>query len=436
LASRLSIADRAERLVYRVGGLPAAFSALRRRKSRRGVDQPLEAAFAKRYWHPADAAEWLELVAGIILSPVAVLGSSLWYTARNGPTIKRRAGKGLGRQFAEQLQLYVSSGALAPWYYLFSLDEDGSTDRARSFLQRFETKTSLFPLLKQRKGSPLNDKARFAEHCAKHGIRCVPVIANLDGTSRPAELPDTDLFVKPSRGRGGRGAERWDRVAPHIYRGPAGERLSAAELLDRLVRRSRQVPLVVQPRLTPHPEVARLTSGALPTARIVTCLNEQGQPEVMISVFRMSIGSNRTVDNMHAGGIAAAPDIPTGRLSRASDLGMNARLGWFTAHPDTGEQIEGRVLPFWQEAKQLAIKAHRAFSDRTVVGWDIAILEDGPILVEGNGNPDMDIIQRFMRVGLKRHRFGELIAWHLRQRLAGSADAFPASESAPTSAKR
>ena len=432
MPSKLSAAERAERLVYRVGGLPVAISALGRAKGGTDSDQILGAAFTERYWHPADVAEWLELIGGMILSPVAVLGSSLWYTARNGPAIKRRTGKGLARQYAEQLKLYVAVGALAPWYYLFSLDEDSSSDRARSFLQRFETKTALFPLLKQRKGSPLNDKARFAEYCTKHGIRCVPVLANLDGKSRPADLPDADLFVKPSKGRGGRGAERWDRVGPSLYEGPEGVRLSTAGLLDRLVRHSRRTPLVVQPRLSPHADVARLTSGALPTARIVTCLDEQGDPEVMISVFRMSIGSNRTVDNMHAGGIAAAPDISTGRLSRASDLGMDSRLGWFTVHPDTGERIEGRVLPCWEQAKQLALNAHRAFPDRTVVGWDIAILEDGPILVEGNGNPDMDIIQRFMRVGLKRHRFGELIAWHIRQRLAKADESFRAAESPST----
>jgi len=168
----------------------------------------------------------------------------------------------------------------------------------------------------------------------------------------------------------------------------------------------------------------------------VTCLNEHGEPEPVIALFRMSIGSNNTVDNMHAGGIAAQPDIKSGRLSRASDLGMDARIGWHSVHPDTGEQIEGRVLPYWEEAKRLAAEAHRAFADRVVVGWDIAILEDGPILVEGNGNPDMDIIQRFMRVGLRRHRFGELIAHHLRQRLHFDDPAFHTPESASTSAAR
>jgi hypothetical protein len=138
----------------------------------------------------------------------------------------------------------------------------------------------------------------------------------------------------------------------------------------------------------------------------------------MVSVFRMSIGKNRTVDNMHAGGIAAAPDMETGSLSRSSDLGSNARLGWLSDHPDTGERIEGRILPYWKEAKELAARAHRAFSDRVVIGWDIAILEDGPILIEGNGNPDMDIIQRFMRFGIRRHRLGELISHHLKERSA------------------
>jgi len=80
-------------------------------------------------------------------------------------------------------------------------------------------------------------------------------------------------------------------------------------------------------------------------------------------------------------------------------------------------------------ALELAARAHRIFPDYALIGWDIAILEDGPILIEGNGNPDMDIIQRFMRVGLRRHRFGELLAFHLRNR----SNAFRAPQSASTS---
>lgn len=418
MAHRLSIAEHCERLVYRMAGLPVALSAAW--LVSRGIDlndpAAMDAVFADQYWHPQDLSEWAELVAALIAWPIGLVGGALWYTARNGKIIRRRTGKGIATQLREQLRLYFSAGVLAPWYYLFSLDEDPSAAHARTFFHRFETKPVLFMLLKRRKGSPLNDKARFAEYCGRHRLPCVKTLLRFDRKRTSVRLPDRDLFVKPQRGRGGRGAERWDRIARGLYSGPAAERLDSGELLARLVRRSRRQPLIVQPRLEPHAALADLTAGALPTVRIVTCLDEYGRPEVMVAVFRMSIGANRTVDNMHAGGIAAAVETATGQLGCASDLGMDASLGWFSAHPDTGEPIEGRVLPFWDGAKRLAIEAHRAFADRTVIGWDIAILEDGPILVEGNGNPDLDIIQRFMRVGLRGQRFGHLIAYHLLRR--------------------
>jgi hypothetical protein len=191
-------------------------------------------------------------------------------------------------------------------------------------------------------------------------------------------------------------------------------------LLEHL--RSKHRPLIVQKRVRPHPMLQPLTSGAVPTVRALTCLNEQGGPELVAAVFRMSIGANRTVDNIHAGGLACAVSLDRGELGRASDLGSDARLGWHSRHPTTGAQIEGTRLPCWNEAKALALKAHSAFADRVMIGWDIAIAEDGPIIIEGNRGPDMDLMQRFMEVGFcEHHRFGELIAHHLRMRGYGKA---------------
>jgi hypothetical protein len=404
------VADSAERLVYRVAGLPVAVRVLFGK-----TDDPLRSAFARRYWHPQGAGEWLELVGGIAISPLAIPLASLWYTARNGGVTRQRYGKGLPAQLKEQFRLYLSAGMLPPWYYIFSLHDDGSA-RAQSYINRFETKTTYFRLLKQRKGSPLNDKGRFAQYCAEHDIRAVETLMLLDGGHPGRPLPDRDLFVKPTRGRGGRGAERWDRVAPGTFAGPDDEQLSGDELLGRLVERSKHQPLIIQPRMRPHPDLAVLTAGALPTVRVLTCLNEKGEPEVMTAMLRMSFGKNRTVDNLHAGGIGALVDVGSGKLSKASNLGADARLGWFSNHPDTDAPIEGHAVPCWNEVKARAIKAHRHFSDRVVIGWDIAILEDGPIFIEGNGNPDLDILQRYMRIGLREHRLAELLAFHLKKR--------------------
>jgi hypothetical protein len=410
----MPLADSAERLVYRAAGLPVALGVLLGTYGT-SDDDPLRSAFARRYWHPQSASEWTELIAGVVLWPFGLLLASAWFTWRNGPVIRQRYGKGLAAQLAEQIKFYFSAGVLAPWYYIFSL-HDGGEKRAGTFIQRFETKTCYFRVLKPRKGTPLNDKCRFAEYCAEHGIRTVETLVNLDGQDSSQPLPDRDLFIKPTTGRGGRGAERWDNIGPSTFSGPAGEQLTGDQLLARLVDRSRGRSLIVQPRMAPHHDLAGITAGALPTTRILTCLDERGEPEVMAAMIRMSFGKNRTVDNLHAGGIGALIDVASGALSKASNLGSDARVGWFSHHPDTGEPIEGRIVPLWEEAKAAAVHAHRHFGDRAVVGWDIAILESGPIFIEGNGNPDLDILQRFMRIGFREHRLAELLAFHLRER--------------------
>jgi hypothetical protein len=49
-------------------------------------------------------------------------------------------------------------------------------------------------------------------------------------------------------------------------------------------------------------------------------------------------------------------------------------------------------------------------------GWDIAVLEDGPCVIEGNRGPDIDIHQRTCRGPIGNGRFGELLAFNLESR--------------------
>jgi glutathione synthase/RimK-type ligase-like ATP-grasp enzyme len=84
-------------------------------------------------------------------------------------------------------------------------------------------------------------------------------------------------------------------------------------------------------------------------------------------------------------------------------------------HPNTGAAIVGRQLPQWEEIKALAVQAHRAFDDRVIVGWDIGVTDQGPLVVEGNSSPDLDIVQRFGEPACAG-RLGELLAWHLIER--------------------
>ena len=157
-------------------------------------------------------------------------------------------------------------------------------------------------------------------------------------------------------------------------------RLDEAGLLAHLADHSWAGGLVLQPRMVNHPELADINLGALSTLRMVTALDEQEKPELIGAVLRMPSRADSAVDNFHAGGIAAPVDVSTGRLGAASDMGLKPSTRWHEAHPVTGGRIEGRILPYWTEAKTLVTEAHARLGDRVVIGWDVAVLADGPAL--------------------------------------------------------
>jgi len=266
--------------------------------------------------------------------------------------------------------------------------------------------------------SPLDDKEAFARFCAKRQLRTLPVLFSVHGDEvrrmAGAEYAfKADLFFKPVCGRGGKGAERWDYAGNELYRNAQGRVLPVPELIDRLRELSRFQPYLVQETAKNHRALRDLSNDALSTVRILTALDEEERPEIIGAVLKMAVGQNVTTDNVHAGAIAAPVDIKHGRLGQATYSGFDPRKGWIDRHPESGAVIAGRTLPMWRELCDLALKAHSAFGDWMIVGWDIAFLEDGPALVEGNCGADIDLVQRPLRTAFGSSRLGELMAFHL-----------------------
>lgn len=380
-------------------------------------------AYAAEFWRPKYFKEVIAVAVTPFLWPFGVLIAAIWFTYRNGAIVAARTGRSIVGQFSDQLRIAVTAGLLPAWYYVFELYRPGRLGLARSYLTRGQTKKGVYRLFARVRASssPLSDKGQFAQYCAERQIPTMRVLLSavggqLHGPVRaPDALPEIDLFVKPARSCGGRGAERWDYLGDRHYRSVGDETLSAAQLLERIRSMSPDRPYLIQERARNHPAIADLSNGALNTVRMISCLDEQDRPEAMGAVLRLAVGRNTTVDNVHAGGLHAAIDLNSGALSRATDIGLDARMGWIDRHPDTGAPILGRVLPFWTDVLALVRRAHAAFGDWLVVGWDVAILADGPRLVEGNCRPDVDLIQRPLGVPFGNGRFGELLAFHLRR---------------------
>jgi hypothetical protein len=145
--------------------------------------------------------------------------------------------------------------------------------------------------------------------------------------------------------------------------------------------------------------------------RVVTILDEAGRPEAVSATFRFASVPEAAVDNMKAGGLIAAVDLATGALGPACK-GYGGED--HAVHPATGAAIVGRVLPDWAAVTALARRAHAAaFADYVLIGWDIAMAPEGPLLIEGNGKPGVLMPQRAARRGLGEGRYGALLAHHL-----------------------
>lgn len=352
------------------------------------------------------------------------IGASLYMTHKLSARIQHQTGKSALRQFIEQMHLMWQFGLAPKAYYQFELFDPALAPYAAHYLQRTETKIAAYKVMRRLSGSRsnLSDKLEFHNRCCAFGLPVAPVIFAATAGSPDQQfidlkqLPAFDLFIKPRKARGGRGAMKLV-YTEGIFTAADGQYLSPTTLMQMIIQQSTKTDLLVQKTLSNHPDLADLNCGVLSTIRIVTCRNEAGGYELTNAAFRMSRIPGSAVDNFHAGGIAAAVDIVSGRLGPATDLGLSPHSGWFTTHPITGATIKDRPLPFWQEARDLVERAHAHFSDFAVVGWDIAILDNGPCIVEANGAPDLDIIQRTMRAPLGNARLGKLMAMHVKRNL-------------------
>ena len=327
---------------------------------------------------------------------------------------------GSARQFFQMLYLSLRVPMMPENYYKFELYGAPGRKRAALFLNRYETKSVLFKMMMPKgdikKTSPLTDKRIFEVKARSAGLRCAKTSLVIDQQNLDAnELPEGDVFVKPTNGKGGRAAQAWEwDHSERSYKEVGGAMAFSKEgLLSHYRQLSKNETWLVQSRLEVHPALHDISLGVAATCRVHTIIDEDGVPEPVVAAFRLPAAVGQSVDNIHAGGISSAIDIRSGVLSAATDLGINVGVGRISNHPITGAQIEGKIIPCWDEVLDLAKAAHEEFRPRVLVGWDICVTPDGPILVEGNAQPCVDHIQRTHAAPLGNHRYAELMLHHI-----------------------
>jgi Sugar-transfer associated ATP-grasp len=216
-----------------------------------------------------------------------------------------------------------------------------------------------------------------------------------------------NIVLKPCRGVLGAGVIvlgrrqdddlAWERL-------PDG-RATFADVVAHLRRYTHQPYFLVEERLEPHSSLASLAPRVLHTARVVTLL--AGEPRVMDAALRIGLG-DKAVDNFAKGNLVAPIDIATGQVGSAASRDTGSRR--LSAHPVSGGQIEGMVVPDWCEVLDLVRRAALMMPFNPCLGWDVALTPRGPVLQEANDIWDPNVVQLANDRGLLRSPLGEYLA--------------------------
>lgn len=264
-----------------------------------------------------------------------------------------------------------------------------------------------------------DDKILFFEHCRRHDIPTAPIIALISAQAREGirvpqvysvealgkVLTPGEYFVKPSNGSHGQGTFSLSVTAEGLrWQGREGTIDTFFAHCVKALGHTRT--LIVQPKLSNHSLIRKITHArGLSTIRIVT-VRKAGQIKIIGAALRIVVGDSEVDNFSHgaSGNLVAGVDIDSGKLVTA--IGSKSRQ-WphmidVSAHPRSGEPILGVQLPCWAETVALAKQAHAMIDSLHTVGWDIAVTEDGPLVVEANWRYDIDILQVAYKKGYRK----------------------------------
>lgn len=170
---------------------------------------------------------------------------------------------------------------------------------------------------------------------------------------------------------------------------------SPETLIERLKENKNDL---VEEFIIQHNKLMQLSSTGLNTIRIITQLDTNGDVKIIAARLRISVNSH--VDNLAAGNLAAPINLETGKVYGGavySDITKEQT----NTHPLTGVEIIGFEIPYWKETIKMVKDAALMSKGNRSIGWDIAITNEGPELLEGNHNWCKLLWQLPVRRGLK-----------------------------------
>ena len=131
-------------------------------------------------------------------------------------------------------------------------------------------------------------------------------------------------------------------------------------------------------------QIGRINQSSVNTVRFMTAL----YPDKSVKVFAtfMKIGrAGSDVDNAGGGGnVDCAVNTENGECYNALQFNSYADVRKVDNHPDSDERINGIRIKNWEEIKKRLCDYQARIPQLKAIGWDVALTENGPVIIEIN----------------------------------------------------
>lgn len=194
----------------------------------------------------------------------------------------------------------------------------------------------------------------------------------------------THLVIKPARySSGGDGVQILQATAGRVV-DDTGRVCSLRDYAQRWG------PWLVERKVVQCGDLAALNSASLNTFRVITIPDTDRGRRAAYVVLKLGAGTG-LVDNAHDGGLYLRVDPASGALAGEA---FDETFTRHRAHPRTGVRFDQIRIAGIGEVVSVAERAAALFPQLALIGWDIALTDDGPVIIEGNSSPGLTNIQR------------------------------------------
>lgn len=186
------------------------------------------------------------------------------------------------------------------------------------------------------------------------------------------------IIIKPVKGSAGRGIvvayAKQDKV--YIKTGNVERNIDEFKLLERAI---------IQEVIQQDDTIANISSSSVNTIRTVTLYTNSNDAIVISATMRFGVGA-AYVDNWSAGGVAVGVDCKAGKLM---EVAYDKKGRQYLMHPGSKFLFNGFQIPRWSEVVSMSVEVQKKCPFFKLLGLDIAITNNGPVLIEINPDPDL-----------------------------------------------